>query len=105
MYRASAMSTEFNSFYNKTKKELTNKLTAMGCTNLVFDRGYYYMTLFFTTRSGKFGYFFTGDFRDGKFGGRVRMIVRSVNHYKDYSGGTNMPIDSLDTIDKAIARI
>ncbi len=77
---------EFNKFARTFKKEFTAELESAQCSNIVFSKGHFYMSGFFTSQTGQPYYF---SLLDVRYEPTLRMYVRKVKDYKDYTGGVN----------------
>ena len=84
-YPASKMSPDFNAFFAEQKRKITAHLKSIGCTEIKFDRGYYYFSAFFTNATGQVYYLCSTDFR----GDKERFYYRTAKDYQDYTGGSN----------------
>ncbi len=82
---SSGLTPEFQSFFNTFKKEFTNELKSIGATNIVFSRGHFYVSGFFTVNNQSF-YFSISDVR---FFTDEKLLYRTAKDYNDYSGGHN----------------
>lgn len=90
---------EFLAFFRTFKSELTNILTAKGCTKIEIGKGHFYVSGFFTAPSGQVYYISLSDVRsfredDMCFGS---LMYRTAKDYKDYTGGSNQWV-SLDKV-------
>jgi len=94
---------EFAEFFRTFKSEFTKELQSIGASNLVFSRGHFYVSGFFTDIQGQAWFFSIPDVR-----GMVRMpfvegfglMYRTAKHYKDYTGGQNR----FRTIEQGMAK-
>lgn len=84
---------EFNKFFRSFKKEFTEELQNANCKNIVFHKGHFYLSGFFTTIDGRIYYFFLSDVRDFN---NFTMYVRTAKDYKDFTGGVNNRIDMFN---------
>ena len=95
----SKKSPRFQDFVRKFKSAFTKELKSIGATNIVVGQGHYYLSGFFTVGTQAY-YFNVGDIR-WMFPmdmGRIKypLLYRTAEHYKDWTGGTNMyvPIET-----------
>lgn len=86
---------EFQAFYRTFKSEFTKELQTIGATEIVFNRGHFYVSGFFTI-DGQAWYFNLPDVRDLGRGiylypnsCMAKLLYRTANHYKDFTGGSN----------------
>lgn len=95
-------SEEFNKFFKGFKKAFTTRLKRLNATDIQFSKGHFYLSGFFTVDEQAY-YFSISDVRSNW--GNPRLLVRTAENYKDYTGGANnyVPIDNH--IEKGIARI
>ena len=88
---SSANSPEFNKFYNSFKKVFKKELANINATDIEFSKGHFYLSGFFRVGE-QLMYFSISDVRHG-FGfnrnDQPEMLIRTVQHNKDYSGGSN----------------
>jgi len=91
-YKGSDLGNDFKVFYRREKKRITTALTALGCTNIVMDYGFYFFSGFFTSASGQIYYISSSDTR----GGYTQLYYRTAKHYKDYTGGSNQWLDAKE---------
>jgi len=84
-YPANKMSPDFNTFFSTQKGRITRYLKSIGCTDIVFNKGFYYFSAFFTSATGQVYYLCTFDYR----GTDDRFYYRTAKDYKDYTGGAN----------------
>ena len=89
-YQSSTGETEqFRKFYNLFKRNFTKVLSGMEATNLMFHKGHFYLSGFFTDCRGEIWYFSLSDVR---FSTNKTMLIRTAKSYKDYVGGYNRQI-------------
>ena len=95
---SSGLTPEFNQFYKTFKKEFTCELKSVGATDIVFSRGHFYVSGFFTI--GKQAWYFSlSDVRGiaGKmnynYNYKPQLMYREAKDYKDYTGGVNRWVD------------
>ena len=93
---SSTTTPEFKKFYNVFKKEFTEELKTIGAKDIVFSRGHFYISGFFTTGDGEMFYFSLPDVRGMEYSLRLnpnscmnKLMYRTVKDYKDYTGGQN----------------
>ena len=86
---------EFLSFFRTFKSEFKKELQSIGATDIVFNRGHFNASGFFTIDSQPY-YFSVPDVRD--LGHTItnypnssmgQMLYRTAKHYKDFTGGSN----------------
>lgn len=82
---------EFAVFYRTFKSEFTKELQSIGATNIVFSRGHFYVSGFFTIGSQAY-YFSISDVRGSEYR-MPQLMFRTAKHYKDYTGGGNCWVD------------
>ncbi len=100
---SSSQATEqWKSFFRLFKKEFTKELKTLSATNIVFSRGHFDISGFFTAESGQIYYFSFGDVRGMEFmdKSRIQLMYRTAEHYKDYSGGGNQWV----TLEEGVAQ-
>ncbi len=84
---SSGLTEEFRRFFFTFKREFKQELESIGATNIVFSRGHFYISGFFTI--GKQAYYFNlGDVRGSEYR-MPNLMYRTAEHYKDYTGGSN----------------
>ena len=93
---SSGLTPEFDWFYRTFKREFTSELMSVGCTDIVFSRGHFYVSGFFTFNGQPF-YFSLPDVRGiadclemNPNSCMCQLLYRTARDYKDYSGGRNM---------------
>jgi len=93
---SSSKTPEFKAFAKIFAKEFKSELTSVGCKDIKFNVGHFYITGFFTTLEGQAIYFSTPDVRDLGYGIETnpnnsmnQLMYRRVKDYKDYTGGVN----------------
>ena len=82
---------EFRTFYSTFKKEFTKELKSIGATEIVFSKGHFYISGFFTVDNQAY-YFNLGDVRGSEYR-MPNLMYRTAEHYKDYTGGSNRWVD------------
>lgn len=92
---------EFTAFCRTFKLEFKKLLNTLGCVDLECFNGHFYISGFFNSAYGQLWYFSLGDVRLMK---RPIMLVRTAQHRKDYTGGTNMWVN-LDELAENLTRI
>ena len=92
---SSGLTPEFAQFFRTFKSEFTKELKFLGATEIIFSRGHFYLSGFFTIDKQAF-YFSLSDVRqmDNCFkinpnSSLCQLLYRTAQHYKDYSGGMN----------------
>jgi len=82
---SSVKTPEFKRFATTFKRELTQELKSIGATNIKFSVGHFYISGFFTSKTGQVYYFSLSDVR----GYPTQLMYRTASSYKDYTGGMN----------------
>lgn len=95
-------SEEFNKFFTGFKKAFTTRLKRLNATNIKFSKGHFYLSGFFTVDEQAY-YFSISDVRT--FTSNPKLLVRTAENYKDYTGGANNYVLINNNIERAIARI
>ncbi len=92
---SSGKTPEWLAFFKTFKREFTKELRTINATDIVFSRGHFYLSGFFTV-NGLIYYFCTSDVRGMDYGLRnnpdscmVQLLFRRAASYKDYTGGAN----------------
>lgn len=88
---SSTLTPEFAQFFRTFKSEFTKELQTIGATNIVFSRGHFYVSGFFTV-GGQAYYFSISDVRGAEFR-MPQLMFRTAKDYKDYTGGQNRWVD------------
>lgn len=88
---SSTLTPEFAQFYRTFKSEFTKELKSIGATDIVFSRGHFYISGFFTV-DGQAWYFSISDVRGSEYR-MPQLMYRTAKHYKDYTGGSNQWVD------------
>ena len=88
---SSGLTQEFKTFFQTFKKEFKKELETIGATNIVFSRGHFYISGFFTVDKQIY-YFNLGDVRGSEYR-MPNLMYRTAEHYKDYTGGSNRHVD------------
>jgi hypothetical protein len=88
---SSTTTPEFAQFYRTFKSEFTKELQTIGATDIVFSRGHFYISGFFTVDSQAY-YFNLGDVRGSEYR-MPQLYYRTAKHYKDFTGGQNRYVD------------
>lgn len=96
-FESSASETpEFKNFFSTFKREFKRELEALGATDIKFSKGHFYVSGFFTSKTGQAYYFSLSDVRGMNV--RIRMnpgstmnqlLYRTAESYKDFTGGMN----------------
>lgn len=83
---------EFAQFFRTFKSEFTKELLSIGATNIVFSRGHFFLSGFFTVGSQPY-YFSLSDVRGMEHCLNKwcsgQLLYRTAKHYKDWTGGSN----------------
>lgn len=95
-YRASGMSPAFVGYTARLFKQLRQRLTEAGCTNIRLSRQFYYWSGTFTAPSGQMYNIFSLDWRTPSE--RTRWVIRTIQHDKDFTGGPNHWVSDIDQI-------
>lgn len=93
----------FNTFFNDFKKSFTNQLRKLKATKIVFSKGHFYLSGFFTVNEQAY-YFSLSDVRWGERYGEHKLLVRTAKDYSDYTGGANRYVEIENGMYKAIAK-
>lgn len=96
-FESSASETpEFKNFFSTFKREFKRELVALGATDIKFSKGHFYVSGFFTSKTGQAYYFCLSDVRGMNDGIRMnsdscmsKLLYRTADHYKDFTGGMN----------------
>lgn len=83
---------EFMKFVKTFKKEFKEEMSKINATNMQFNVGHFYISGYYTL-GGQSYYFSMSDVR---YHPEPILMFRTVNDYKDYSGGNNRYV-SIDT--------
>jgi hypothetical protein len=83
---SSGLTPEFAKFFKTFKSEFTKELKSIGATDIIFSRGHFYLSGFFTINEQAW-YFSLSDVRGGYSIGN--LLYRTAKDYKDYGGGGN----------------
>jgi hypothetical protein len=87
---------EFAQFFRTFKSEFTKELLSIGATNIVFSRGHFYLSGFFTIGSQPI-YFSLSDVRGMEHCLNQwctgQLLYRTAKHYKDWTGGSNQYVN------------
>lgn len=103
----SVNSEQFNQFFEDFKKSFTRELKKIGATKLLFSKGHFYLSGFFTIQEQAV-YFSISDVRSAfnfSRSGNPQMLVRTAKNYEDYSGGANKYVDIEPNMSKEILRV
>lgn len=88
-------SKQFHEFFDMFKKAFTAELRKLSATEIEFSKGHFYLSGFFKVDEQHY-YFSISDVRHGfGFGrnGKPEMLVRTAQHSKDYTGGSNRYVE------------
>ena len=93
---SSVKTPEFKELSRAFKSALTKELNSIGATLIGYTTNHFYMSGFF--KKGEQLYYFSfGDVRGMEFvlarGSKVRMMYRTAQHEKDWTGGSNQWVD------------
>jgi len=78
---------EFHEFFDLFKRSFTRELKCVGATDIEFSKGHFYLSGFFTVNHQAY-YFSLSDVRS-QFSNPEKLLVRTADSYKDYTGGHN----------------
>jgi len=92
---SSGLTEEFKQFYSTFRSEFKKELKTIGATDIVFSRGHFYVSGFFTVNNQAM-YFSLSDVRSfiyskvqDPYSCMHKLLYRTAQNYKDYSGGAN----------------
>jgi len=87
---SSTLTPDFAQFFRTFKSEFGRELKDIGATDIVFHRGHFYISGFFS-KDGKAFYFSISDVRGFSESSNhfSSLLYRTAKNYKDYTGGTN----------------
>jgi hypothetical protein len=89
---SSGLTPEFAQFYRTFKSEFTKELKSQGATDIVFNRGHFYVSGFCTI-NGQAWYFSLSDVRGMEYclnqSCMGKLLYRTAKNYKDFTGGQN----------------
>ena len=92
---SSGLTPEFVQFFRTFKSEFTKELKSIGATAIVFSRGHFYLSGFFTV-DDQIWYFSLSDVRGIDYSlvhnpdsCMSKLLYRTATSYKDYTGGQN----------------
>lgn len=95
---SSSLTPEFAAFARDYKKHITAILPA-GASLAAFNRGHFYCSGFIQ-RGAKFVYFSMSDVRYQSGSWEKSILVRTAQHVKDYTGGSNNYADLENFTDR-----
>ena len=85
---SSGLTEEFALFARQYRKAIVKAMVDYELVN--FSRGHFYMSGFFRSpHTGKLVYFSTDDVRGSNNGWLDNILIRTAQHDKDYTGGSN----------------
>jgi hypothetical protein len=94
---SSGKTPEFSAFARLFKKHFTKELESVGALLKVYSIGHFYVSGFFTIDEQLF-YFSISDVRNYKEQGHWgSVLIRTAQHLKDFTGGTNTYTDGIQT--------
>ena len=99
-------SPEFNKFFNSFKKVFKKELETIGATDFEAGKGHFYLSGFFRLGEQLF-YFSISDVRHGlgfDRSGQPKMLVRTAQHNKDWTGDSNNYVEIKEGIAEEIQR-
>jgi len=82
----SVNSKEFNKFFLLFKRSFTKELNMINAENIVFSKGHFYLSGFFTVQN-QIIYFSLSDVRSSQQ--NPQLLVRTAKNYQDFRGGAN----------------
>lgn len=85
-YTGSDLGEDFRRFFATERRRITKALEAMGCTDIIMSRQFYYFYGYFTAKSGQKYYFSCSDVRHFTY---TQLMYRTVKSYDDSTGGSN----------------
>jgi len=92
---SSGLTEQFKKFYTTFKREFKKELLTIGATDIVFSRGHFYVSGFYTVGVSRY-YFSLPDVRGMEYGLKNnpdscmnKLMYRTVKDYRDYTGGMN----------------
>jgi len=98
-------SEQFHEFFDLFKKAFTTELRKLGATSIEFSKGHFYLSGFFKVGEQHY-YFSISDVRHG-FGfnrnEKPEMLIRTAQHNKDYTGGSNRYVEIKPGIHRQLA--
>ncbi len=97
-YSGSDLGEDFEVFFRKEKKRISDFLKSIGCTDIQIGYGFYVFSGFFTSASGQVYYFSRSDVRHVEYD---RLLYRTAKNYTDWTGGQNyfVPANDLRKMD------
>jgi len=107
---SSGKTPQWLNFFKIFKKEFTKELQSIGATNVQMNRGHFYVSGFFTVGYRMF-YFSLSDVRGMDYTLRnnpdscmAQLLYRTVENYKDFTGGMNhyVPIEESMALEMRI---
>lgn len=87
-------SKEFKSFARKFKNRIKKQLDKIGGTNLEQNTGHYYVSGFFDYNGQTYYY----SISDVRYFPKNDMLIRTAEHHRDFTGGSNHFIELSDTM-------
>jgi len=90
---ATVKTPEFMAFVRTFRSEFTKELKSVGATKIEISAGHFYISGFFTSASGQIYYFSLPDVRGMEFVSTPKLMYRTAQHYRDFTGGSNQWID------------
>jgi hypothetical protein len=93
---SSTTTPEFAQFFRTFKSEFTKELLSISATDIVFSRGHFYLSGFFTIGSQPY-YFSLSDVRGMEHCLNQfcmgQLLYRTAKHYRDFTGGSNQYVN------------
>lgn len=82
---------EFKAFTRVFKTEFQKVLSRLGCSQLKFSIGHFYVSGFFNSSNGTIWYFSLSDVRsmNRMYQDQQKLLIRTARDRKDYVGGPN----------------
>lgn len=92
---------EFTAFSRTFKSEFRKVLNELKCAGLECSIGHFFISGFFNSPSGQLWHFSIGDVRWGE---NDSILIRTAQHRKDYTGGSNQ-YARLENLKTALSHI
>jgi len=103
---SSGKTEQWKRFSRMFRNDMKKLLGELGATDIRISTGHFYMSGFFTAKTGQVYYFSIPDVRSSKRDPLDPLLLRTAKGYEDYSGGSNkfIPLnDSFkDTLEAAM---
>ena len=103
-FESSSVTTpQFKKFVRQFRNDMKNLLETYGAHGVEIDAGHFYISGFFTAENGQIWYISLSDVR-WMIGG-MRMLIRTAESYKDYTGGSNGFIELDRDFDENLLKV